>query len=72
MAAKRWYTRVGQSSIVKHYLDVLATAESHQQPVPHLQAAAVYADLLGVPAKQRRAVFLHAGDCLFAPPPTMH
>eukprot|EP00969_Alexandrium_andersonii_P345027 15251387-Alexandrium_andersonii.AAC.1 len=39
---------------------------SHQQPVPHLQAAAAYADLSGVPAKQQRAAFLHTGDFVFS------
>ena len=49
-----WFHELGKDSLNKDYLLLLLTAETHGQPVPHLQAASVYKSLLGQPSAPRR------------------
>ena len=50
-ADKTWYYLASQATLCKDYLVCLLTSE---KPVPHLAAAAVYAELLGKPVQQGR------------------
>ena len=71
---KKWYSRAGQETVTRDYLLCLLSAEQRKQPVPHLQAAAVYAKILGRPVKeqvrrkaQSQFMFLHDEHQLVVP-----
>ena len=51
---KTWYHDAAKSALCKDYLLLLATAQQHGQPVPHLQPQSVYDALLGRPAAARK------------------
>ena len=60
---KVWYTRVGQESLSKPYLMLLASAHEHKKPVPHFVSADVYYKLLGMPNPLRRkSKIVHVGE----------